>query len=244
MLTTASRSFLRYISVFFLGISIFSLLLITLLTIRLSNNSLQVPFHKESVGSLFILICGIGILLGVFPSKCVNILHFKSSNGSSQKAHTVGERTGGKFRGHHPICQHFTSHVLQMNKTTVCAGCTGLILGAVISIVGSIFYFFLHISLGAMGLLFLLGFLGILIGLLQYHLPYIHQSTTHLLVNGAFVVSAFLLLIGVDAITQNIFLELYLLLIILFWIITRITLSQFEHKRICTKCTLKNCTYK
>jgi hypothetical protein len=242
-LNKESKFAIQYLPLMFLGISLCSLIILSILPFRFSTMSVSFPFHKELVGSLFILICVVGIVLGVFPSKCSGILHFSTSTGSNKKDQTILTMTKETFTGHHPTCHHFKSHILHLTNKTLCAGCTGLIIGALISIFGSFLYFFLDFSIEYGEFILLLGFLGVLFGLLQYHLPHMESSNVHLFVNGTFVLGALLLLIGVDTMTSNFFLQVYLLIIILFWIITRIFLSQFEHQRICAVCDVKKCTY-
>ncbi len=238
---SSSRHFL---ALFFLGISVFSLTILSILTFRFSTMIIHFPFQKEIIGSIFIIICLLGILIGVFPSKCLGILHFRTSNVvSRKKEQNVLKKSGGKFSGHHPTCHHFNSHVLHLKNETFCAGCTGLVIGAIISFFGSLLYFFLDFYVQYDVLVFSLGFFGVFCGLLQYRLPKKDSNKIHFFLNIIFVVGAFLLLIGVDKITSSFFLELYLLIIILFWIITRIMLSQVEHKKICAICDLKKCTY-
>ena len=237
-------SSIRFLALLFLGISLFSLTIFSILTLRFSTVIIRFPFQKEIIGSIFIIICLLGISLGVFPSKCLGIFHFRTSNVvSRKKEQNVLKMTGGKFSGHHPTCHHFKSHVLQIKDKTFCAGCTGLVIGAIFSFFGSLLYFFFDFYVEYDVFVYSLGFFGVFCGLLQYCIPKMDSIKIHFFLNVTFVLGAFLLLIGVDKITNSFFLELYLLIIILFWIITRIMLSQFGHKRICTICDLKKCTY-
>ena len=235
---------IHYLSLFFVGISLFSLIILSILTFRFSNIVVGFFFQKEINGILFIIICLLGILIGVFPSKCLGMLHFRTSNAvSEKKEQNFLKMKESKFSGHHPTCHHFNSHVLHLKDKMFCAGCTGLVIGAIISLFGTFLYFFLDFYVEYDAFIFSLGFFGVFCGLLQYRIPKMDSSKIHLFLNVTFVLGAFFLLIGVDQITSNFFLELYLLITILFWIITRITLSQFEHKRICAICDLKKCTY-
>ncbi|MEM2876183.1 MAG: hypothetical protein QXL67_04455, partial [Candidatus Bathyarchaeia archaeon] len=86
---------------------------------------------------------------------------------------------------------------------------------------------------------FWLGFIGVVCGLLQYNFFNINRGVAHLFLNIAFVFSAFLLLVSVDAMTHSFILELYLVTSIIYWIFTRVTLSQEEHRKICVSCGLK-----
>jgi len=51
-----------------------------------------------------------------------------------------------------------------------------------------------------------------------------------------FVFGAFLVLVGIDALAENLFVDLFLTVLISFWILTRIQLSQWDHSRICRDC--------
>jgi hypothetical protein len=51
-----------------------------------------------------------------------------------------------------------------------------------------------------------------------------------------FVLGAFMVLVGIDAVVESLFADLLLLAFIVFWIFTRILLSQWDHWRICGNC--------
>jgi hypothetical protein len=120
----------------------------------------------------------------------------------------------------------------------------GLVTGAVISLVGCFSYFFLGFGVGeAGGYVFGIGVGGVVAGLLQYHLFKGSSGTTHFLLNVVFVAGAFLLLVGVNALKDNFVLEAYLLALMVFWIFTRMTLSQREHTKVCAKCGVQSCGY-
>lgn len=147
------------------------------------------------------------------------------------------------FKGHHPTCGNFSSHLLQFGSKIYCAGCTGLVVGAIISLVVSLLYFFTGLGVGEAGMLiFWLGFIGVACGLLQYNL-FTNRGVVHFFLNTIFVLGAFLLLVGVNEVNGNFVLDSYLLTLIVYWIIARIMLSQLEHKKICATCSLKSCSY-
>jgi uncharacterized membrane protein YfcA len=54
--------------------------------------------------------------------------------------------------------------------------------------------------------------------------------------NVFFVLGAFLLLVGTDEIVESLFVDLFLTALILLWISTRIQLSQWDHRKICSNC--------
>jgi len=231
--------------VFYIGVSLFSLGVLAILTFNLSTSVITFPLQKQLTGSIFITICFIGILVGVFPSRCLKKIHFRSQNKNSRETeHASSQMTTVKFNGHHPTCGNFSAHVLQISGKMYCAGCIGLVIGAIISLFGSLLYFLLEFNAGEIGILiFWLGFTGVFFGILQYNIFNGDRSVVHSIFNVMFVLGAFLLLIGVHEITSNFLLELYLLIIIIYWIMTRIMLSQLEHRKICTICDLKSCSY-
>lgn len=148
------------------------------------------------------------------------------------------------FEGHHPSCGKFAAHVLRLGDKKHCAGCTGLVVGATISLLGTLIY----LSLGVFPeetavLVFWLGFAGVALGLLQYNVFNIGGSLVHMFLNVAFVTGAFLLLIGIEEITSNPLLEVYFVALTLYWILTRILLSQQEHRKICAACGLESCGF-
>lgn len=235
-----SRRTSRILSLAYLSVSLSGLFLLALLTLNPPTWIVNTPFHKQVIGSIFVVICLLGIILGVSPSRLSRNTHIRR-----QKKYEEARQANSKttFIGHHPVCGNFSSHVLKIWGKTRCAGCTGLITGAIISLVGSLIYFFLDFHVGeAATLVFWLGFGCVVCGLLQYHV-FMKQSLFHFLVNVVFVIGAFLLLVGVNEGTGSPVLEAYLFTLIIFWIITRITLSQREHEKVCAACGLKSCAY-
>jgi hypothetical protein len=134
---------------------------------------------------------------------------------------------------HHPDCQRFSAHVVHMKGRVRCAACSGLLLGAVIALVGAIFYFFGGWQIeNARSLPAVIGVLGVLAGFLQLRF----RAYVRLTLNSLFVLGGFLCLIGIDQTFQNLAIDLFLVMLIVFWILTRIQLSQWDHSRICDCC--------
>jgi len=223
----------------------FGLCLLAVLTSNIPIYAVKFPLQRQLTGSIFAAICLLGITAGVSPSRCSRMLHFKRSqnkNSYKTKKTSTGEATI-RFEGHHPTCGNFSAHVLKLGSKTYCAGCTGLVMGAIISLLGSFLYFFAGFHVGETGMpVFWLGFVGVACGLLQYNLFNVNRGAVHLFLNVIFVLGAFLLLIGLNQINGNFVLNFYLLILIVYWIITRIMLSQREHKNICATCGLKSCS--
>jgi len=174
------------------------------------------------------------------------MLHFKRNISRASAYAGSGSMTESakKFEGHHPSCGNFSAHVFHLGDKKCCAGCTGLVIGAIISFFGTLIFSFTKLFLDDMGIVFFwLGFVWIVLGLLQYNLLDVQRSFIHLFLNVIFVLGAFLFLVGMEEISSNPILEGYLLTLTLFWILTRILLSEQEHRKICIACGLKSCRF-
>lgn len=227
------------VATLFLILSMSGVSLIVIMTV--STTSMQDVFwRKPFFGSLFCIECTLGIFAGIFPSRCSGFLHFNITQ-------SINPITDGKkmLLGHHPSCGRFSTHIINLRGKVLCAGCTGLIFGAILSLLGAVLYFFLDFSIALDPFFPLwLGVTGVCSGLLQYHLFNWGGNIVHLLINVYFVFGAILFLIAIDSITKNWITELYFVVLTILWIITRIKLSQADHKRICTVCPMDDCVYR
>jgi len=232
-------------SLLFLTFSLLGLILIAALVNLSPTRQDNISWRKPAVGTVFGIVCVLGILAGIFPSKCSSMLHFERAKKGefTQESADSPEKTL-VFRGHHPDCGSFGAHVIRVNHMVFCAGCVGLILGAVLSLFGVALYFFINMSFELNYFLaFWIGFVGIFCGLLQYHLSNWGKSSIHLAVNIYFVFGVFLFLVGVDGIIQNTIVDFYLIILSLFWLYTRILLSQLDHRKICNSCHVRECEF-
>jgi hypothetical protein len=173
---------------------------------------------------MYAAICVAGVVVAVHPPRRAKTGHI-----------TREEPTLIGYQGHHPTCGRFVSHVLQFQNRTVCAGCSGLEVGALLSLVGSM-YFFSDGRLGGIStIVYVMGVVFVGMGILQYSLIRTSRGVVHFLTNALFVVGTALLLIGFNEINGSV-LIFYLFASFIFWIIARIVLSQVEHDRICRQC--------
>jgi len=185
----------------------------------------------------------LGIIAGISPEKCTIALKVKRRQKDQYKNKTekIHGIKGIINEAHHPRCHRFSWHVLRVGGKKMCAGCTGLIAGATIAVIGSFLYSLMTEPLGVIkNILFWSGFLGVFLGLLQYNLS-VKNSLTHFLLNISFVLGAFTLFMGINELSPNFSLVSYYLVVIVYWIWTRIILSENEHKRICTTCPKNKC---
>jgi hypothetical protein len=212
--------------IFAASVSIFGLFIVLTLAVNPPTIYENFFWRKPLIGSIFGLICILGILAALFPKQCSRTSHFQKMdmNTTSHRIHSAS---------HHPDCEKFSAHVIRVSNRTLCAACTGLLLGAIIALVGTVFYFFdgWHVE-GVSFPAVLTGAVGIVLGFLQLKF----RGFIRLTLNMFFVLGAFLILVGIDELTESLFVDFFLAALIVFWILTRIQLSQWDHWRICSNC--------
>ena len=211
--------------IFAISISIFGLFIVLAIAINSPTIYENFLWRKPLIGSVFTLICILGTLAALFPTQCSKTLHFRKENMNlTYQIH---------HSSHHPNCGKFSAHVIRIGNCTLCAACTGLFLGAIIALGGTTFYFFNGWNVEeASFLVVLIGIAGIILGFLQLKF----RGFFRLLLNTFFVLGAFLILIGIDELVESLFADFFLTALIVFWILTRIQLSQWDHWRICSNC--------
>jgi len=240
--TGSSKSMSFWLQLF----SLTTLGLIPLIVFRTIINPSSLATHPQLVGSIFIVICLLGAIVGVRPSSFSRSYHEtgKIAIDDSHEHETLNQRP--TKLGHHHSCDHFSDHVLIIRNNVFCAGCTGLTSGAVISIYGGVFYFFLGISLVNEFLVFGIGFVGVFVGITQHHLYRalsVRSGFIRYILNVVFVLGAFYLLVGANQIVGIITVDIYILCVILLWIFNRIMMSSSEHERICMQCDVESCRH-
>jgi len=198
-------------------------------------------WRKPLVGSIFGLICVFGILAVFIPTQCSRIFDFeKEKPGRLHLDKFVSHGASSTLQGHHPDCGNFDAHVFQMGDKTFCAACTGLLLGGFLALSGTFLYFFSnwHVEQSS-SLMVWMGVLGVGFGLFQFKF----KNFVRLFLNIFFVLGTFSILIGIDKLAQSVMVDLFLVALTVFWLFTRISLSQWDHERICYACKAANCEF-
>lgn len=191
----------------------------------------QPLIQRGLVGFLYCMLCLLGITAVFYPTKCKGIFQHVQ-NISAQT------NTGSKYLeivGHHPNCQHFSSNKIKIAEHAFCAACSGLLIGAAIALIGTTIYFFVGANSAWGNIWFVvLGEIFMLSGLAQIKF----SGYAKTILNTIFVVGSFLILVYVDALGKNMFLDLYSFGLILFLLWFRILLSEWNNRRTCQKCQL------
>jgi hypothetical protein len=218
-------------------VSFTGLLLIVLLTAFPPAVTGDLPWRKPVIGSIFSIICVLGLSAVFLPNKCLGLLSVgKKDNRTSIKS--VLHRKSPTLQGHHPTCGNYDAHVFRIKGWTGCAACAGLLIGGVLALVCALVYFFGGWSVAEhSSLLVLLGVAGVGFGLFQFKF----RSLFRLLMNTVFVLGALLILIGIDELVRSLVFDLFVVSLVFFWLFTRISLSQWDHEVICSGCDVENC---
>jgi len=221
---------------FLVSVSFFGLIVAILLALQPPLSREDFVWRKPLVGSAFGAVALLGILAVFFPNSCSRFVGFKRTMPTSHATSTT-------LHGHHPQCERFSAHVFSLGSRIFCATCSGLLLGALIVLIGVVMYFFGNLQVGQNALLaVLVGAVGVILGLLQSPLPTLQRNTIRLFSSVFFVVGTFLILVGIEELTHNTSVDLFLVFLSIFWLFTRISLSQWDHQRICSECTLDYCS--
>ena len=200
----------------------------------------DLSWRKTVIGSIFSSICVLGILAVFSPNQCLRILNIGKKNKiiGSDSAKFVSHGISDTLQGHHPTCGKFAAHTFRIRGKIFCAACVGLLLGGLLALVGAFIYFFGDWRFAEnTSLMVLLGIVGVSFGLFQFKF----RNFIRLFANIIFVLGTLLILIGIDQLLQSLVFDLFVVSLIIFWLFTRISLSKWDHERICSGCEIKNC---
>ena len=215
-----------------LGVSIFGLITVMMLAFWPPRSHESLSWRKPLIGTIFGIVCISGIIAVFFPQAC-NVKFDHGRSKTPVEPYLASRNCGKTSVGHHPNCSKFSAGTIGAKGNVLCAACTGLLIGAILSLIGTAFYFFLGCQLDQSGLLMILiGQSGIIMGFLQFKFKNYFRSG----VNALFVLSSFFILISIDALSENLLTDLYMLMLVGFWLFTRILISEFNNRRICSKC--------
>ena len=211
-------------------LSIVGLALIPVLVLQPNIQDFQV-FNQRIVGILFMTVLLLGIAAAFYPTKCRGLLEKTQNPLPQAKKVAIPLR----IRGHHPDCHNYSGNRIEVGGRVFCAACSGLLVGAIIALIGTAIHFFVGLNLAG-GDVWLLGLgeIGMLLGLAQIKVAGFVKAT----LNAVFVAGSFATLAAADAVGKSLFVDLYAVGLILFLLWFRISLSEWNNKRTCRRCLL------
>jgi len=224
-------------------VSFFGLILAVLFAVHPQVSQWDFVWRKPLVGVAFAGVCILGILAVLFPSTCSR--SFVAGRKEKGDHSRISHATASTLLGHHPQCSGYSAHVFSVGRRVFCATCSGLFLGAFFALLGVGAFFFgnwqiRHNAASAV----VVGVVGVSLGLLQSSLPTLQKGVVRLFTGAFFVVGTFLILLGIEELTHNVSLDLFIVALSVFWLVTRISLSQRDHERICSRCNPESCGFK
>lgn len=196
----------------------------------------MVVLEKIVVPGVFIVCCVFGISFSLRPNW---VRPFISKKDNTVKNYT--DALQQSFQGHHPDCKTFEKHRMKFQNKTWCAGCLGLLIGCLLSIILMILYVVVPFQQPPT-ISRLLLFLGLLVIVLVY-LEIIRESRhsiIHVLSNAILVLSFFFITTSIVELSGKSVYGFFMILLCILWLDTRIQLSRWHHRRLCSSC-LQSC---
>jgi hypothetical protein len=224
--------------IFLVSISVFGLLLSNFFVFNPSMPEEDFAYRDQTIGTIFGLACTLGILAALFPSSCLAIPQVWKNNRNHRHQSNMHKENWG---AHHPSCENYITHVLSIGNLKICATCYGLMVGAIFALISTSLYFFGGLSIGNPVILVLVGTTGVTLGLLQSGLPKFSNSVIRFFGSISFVMGTSLMLISIDAATNSFSIDLFFIMLSILWILTKIKLSQRDHRLTCSNCSTKSC---
>jgi hypothetical protein len=225
---------------FLVSVSIFGLLLSIVFAVYPPKLEDNFAFRNLTVGSAFAAVCVLGIFAVLYPDSCSGILGFEKRDRNEHSARRVHELA---LRGHHPTCEGYSSHVLCIGDRRFCATCSGLLVGAIVVLVGIGMYFFGNLRIGEKPFMLVsVGAVGLVLGLFYPLVPRFCNGFTRFFAGTLLAVGSFLILVSMEEAAANTSIDLFFVALSVLWIFTRVSLSQWEHQRTCSHCSFVSCT--
>jgi hypothetical protein len=219
----------KFFLLFLVAIAVFGLALVPLLLIQPNLQADQVPFRRPLIGGLYGVVCIVGVVAVFYPSKCRMV--FQKPNVS--KDSTKPSVPAVQFSGHHPHCENFSANRITIRGSVFCAACSGLLIGAIVAMVGVALFSlgFFDLWTGSFWVL-AAGEVLMFAGLAQIKM----QGYVKMTANALFVVGSGIVLVVGDLARQSLLVDFYVLGLIVFMLWFRILLSEWNNKGTCMAC--------
>jgi hypothetical protein len=244
-----AKNIFYYLILSFIGAALIALII-------LFDSSTSTPasiLEKSIVGAIFIIGSIFGISLAVRPNWLWRFMNHETLGYQNRHSYSntinQGEKIKGRSkanrsrnrRGHHPVCISFKSHTIQIKDKILCAGCTGLIIGAVIGIFLMCVYIIYpnKVPITFFYVCIVIGMIIIAVNFSQT-LLIMKIAGVHLISNTFLVIGFLLITIGIFQVTGKIIYGIVGVILSFLWLDTRVQLSKWRHECICSVCK-ENC---
>jgi RsiW-degrading membrane proteinase PrsW (M82 family) len=237
---TLNRKFASLPLLFLIAVSFFGLILAVVFVVNPPEAQDDFALRKPVAGSALAVVCVLGIFAALYPTSCAGIVGLKEQDKTVHSFHKVRVKV---LRGHHATCKPYSTHVVKIGNKIFCASCSGLLVGAVIVLVCVGLFFFLNLRIGEKPFVpVLVGVVGVVIALLYPVVPVKFQNGfTRFFAGVLLAVGSFLIVAGVEEAAKSLSVDLFFVALSVLWLATKMSLSQWEHRRICARCSLTSC---
>jgi len=215
--------------VFLLLVSSFGMIISTSMLEQRMQPTIEFEGRKIAVGFIYGSICLSGMFAAFFPGPCSRLVGVRRSG--EQNMRGLDARATRIFgilllHGHHPLGdESSTTHELRFREKSYCASCFGLLAGAIISLMAIAVFLFSDWADGYLAhLLYFSGLGGVVLGLVPAFLGV--GARTRFVLGMTFAAGTCVMLIAMDVATANLTADLLVVLLALFWLISRISLSH------------------
>jgi hypothetical protein len=219
---------------FLLLVSIFGLVISTVLLRNPFSFGAAPGYRRMLMALVYDLVCIAGILAVLFPIACSRVSGARFSSAESPQLLGIrATRFLGLLvvHGHHPWGSELTEHELLVRGRSYCATCYGLLAGAVVSLT-IMTAFAVSGWQGWVGtysayLAYYVGVAAVITGLLH---PLVLKvgAKARFVVAFVFVVGTSLMLLVTELLTANLMADLFVILLAIFWLLSRISLSHWS----------------
>ncbi len=219
----------KFFILFLVVAAVFGLALIPLLLLSPNLQADQTSLRRPLVSAVYSVVCIMGVVAVFYPGKCR--MMFKKPNISPDSSKPSSSTM--QFKGHHPDCEYFLANRITIRGSVFCAACSGLLMGAIVAMVGVLLFSlgFFSLGIGNYGVL-AAGEVLMLVGLAQVKM----EGYIKMAMNALFVVGSFITLVAADLAGQSLLVDVYVLGLIVFMLWFRILLSEWNNKRTCLAC--------
>lgn len=182
---------------FLIFVSLFGLMLAIVFALNPPKAQDDFTLRKPAVGSALSVVCVLGIFAVLYPDSCAGIIGFKKQG---KTVHNFAGTRAKVLRGHHATCEPYSTHVIRIGNRVFCATCSGLLVGAVIVLVGVGLFFFGNLRISEKPFIPVsVGAVGVVAGLLYPVVPPKFQSGfTRFFAGILLAAGSFLVLAGVE----------------------------------------------
>ena len=191
--------------------------------------------------AVYVMICAAGVYAALFPNVCSRRLDSVSYEDAAawkdEPRLTSPRRAQRGLLNHHSPCEGFRFHEARVLGRGFCIGCTGMVVGAVVSSLMVAAYFTRVIVFReADPWPLLAGTLLVAAGLFNSLILSTERQGPRLFLSMLFVVGGGLTLVGEDLLRRSLQADSFILGLSLLWLSIRVRSSNLSHERICSRC--------